>query len=367
MKRLVTAMLALFSVVSISSSLAKEPLGLPPVPIPADNPQTPEKIALGQALFGDKRLSGDGTVACSNCHLPDKAFSDGRAVAVGIGNAQGTRNAPTIINAAYYTSQFWDGRRPTLESQAQDPFVNPVEHGLKDHNALLDIIRKDATYPVQFKAAFGVEPDKIGLEHVTKAIASFERTLISGDSPFDRYQYGGDKTALSAEAVRGLEVFRGKGKCSTCHTISDTHALFTNNNFHNLGVGFSRIEPRMYEVINAFRQAAANGQSVDEQVLKNADVSELGRVLVTITPQTLDSKAIGRFKTPTLRNVALTAPYMHDGSLSTLEEVIELYNKGNEKNPRLDPLFKPLNLTDQEKADLVAFLKSLTSPNLPTQ
>lgn len=365
MKNIVAAMLVSLITVWMNISWAQQPLGLPPVPIPADNPQTPEKITLGKALFDDKRLSGDGTVSCSNCHNPSKGFGDGLPVSEGISKSKGTRNAPTLINAAYYTTQFWDGRRPSLEEQAEDPFINSVEHGLKDHNALLSIVRNDPAYPAQFKAAFGVEPADIKVEHITKAIASFERTLIAGDSPFDRYMYGGDKTALSEDAIRGLNVFRGKARCSTCHTIGPDSATFTNNNFHNLGVGFDKIEPRMYEIINAFRAAVAEGKTVDELVLKGADVSELGRVLVTITPTTLDSKAIGRFKTPTLRNVELTAPYMHDGSLATLEEVVELYNKGNVKNPRLDPLFKPLNLTPQEKADLVAFMKSLTSP--PTQ
>lgn len=365
MKKSLRSLLLLVTVSWMGVSLGDNQLGLPPVPISADNPSTPEKIALGKALFEDKRLSGDGTVSCSNCHNPGKGFTDGMSVSEGINRSKGTRNAPTLINAAYYTSQFWDGRRPTLEAQAKDPFVNSIEHGLKDHNALLDIIRKDAAYPAQFKAAFGVEPDKITADHVGMAIASYERTLVSGDSPFDRYMYGGDKTALSPEAVRGLEIYKGKGRCGTCHVISDKHATFTNNKFHNLGVGFDKVEPRMFEIVNAFRVAAAKGQSLDESVLKGSDFSQLGRVLVTITPTDLDSKAIGQFKTPTLRNVALTAPYMHDGSIATLEEVVELYNRGNEKNPRLDPLFKPLNLTPQEKTDLVVFLKSLTSPTLP--
>ena len=315
MKKNIRLILLLITAGWMGASLADNLLGLPPVPNPPDNPGTPEKVALGKALFDDKRLSGDGTVSCSNCHSPGKGFADGMTVSEGINRSKGTRNAPTIINAAYYTTQFWDGRRPTLEAQAKDPFVNSVEHGLKDNNALLDIIRKDAAYPGQFKAVFGVEPAKISVDHVAMAIASFERTLVSGNSPFDRYLYGGDKTALSPEAVRGLEIYKGKGRCGTCHVISDKYALFTNNKFHNLGVGFSKVEPRMFEIVNAFRVAAAKGQSLDESVLKGSEFSQLGRVLVTITPTDLDSKAIGQFKTPTLRNVALTAPYMHDGSL----------------------------------------------------
>lgn len=365
MKKSIRSLLLLITVSWMGVSLGYNLLGLPPVPIPAYNPSTPEKIALGKALFEDKRLSGDGTVSCSNCHNPGKGFTDGMSVSEGINRSKGTRNAPSLINAAYFTTVFWDGRRPSLEAQAQDPFVNSVEHGLKDHSVLLDIVRKDAAYTGQFKAVLGVEADKITINHITMAIASYERTLVSGDSPFDRYMYGGDKTALSPEALRGLEIYESKGRCSTCHVIGDKYSLLTDNKFHNLGVDFSKVEPRMFEIVNAFRVAAAKGQSLDESVLKGSDFSQLGRVLVTITPTDLDSKAIGQFKTPTLRNVALTAPYMHDGSLATLEEVVELYNKGNEKNPRLDPLFKPLNLTPQEKTDLVAFLKSLTSSSLP--
>jgi len=367
MKYINVALVALVGAAWVNISWAEPLLGLPPVPIPADNPQTPEKIALGQTLFNDKRLSGDGTVSCSNCHSPAKGFTDNRTTSEGINKSKGTRNAPTVLNAAYYTTQFWDGRRPSLEAQAKDPFTNSIEHGLKDHAQVVDIIRKDGSYPTQFKNVFGVEPDKITIDHVSMATASFERTVVAGNSPFDRYQYGGDKTAMSPEAIRGLETFRGKAKCSSCHTIGPTYALFTNNGFHNLGVGFSKVEPNMYQIVNAFRASVAAGKPVDELVLKESDVSELGRVLVTITPTTLDTKAIGRFKTPTLRNVELTAPYMHDGSLATLEEVIELYNIGNLKNPRLDPLFKPLNLTDQEKSDLVVFMKALTSPSLPAQ
>ena len=190
-------------------SLSQErlPLGLPPVPVPEDNPQTPEKIALGKRLYEDKRFSADGTVSCVNCHDPAKAFADGLPVAEGIKKLKGTRNSPTVINAVYYTSQFWDGRRPSLEEQAKDPFVNPVEHGLGEaqgyHQFIVNVIRKDSDYCDQFKKVFGVEPGGITIDHVVKAIASFERTVISGDCPFDRFMYGGDKTALSESAQRG--------------------------------------------------------------------------------------------------------------------------------------------------------------------
>jgi cytochrome c peroxidase len=337
------------------------PLGLPPLPIPAENPQNPEKVALGKRLYEEKRFSGDGTVACATCHDPAKAFADALPLAEGINKQKGTRNSPTVINAAYYTSQFWDGRRPSLEEQAKDPFVNPIEHGLKNHEPILQTIRSDPTYPAAFKTVFGVEAKGITIDHVVKAIAAFERTVISGDSPFDRYLYGNDKSAMSASAIRGLEIYRVKGRCQDCHNIGQTNATFTDNKFHNVGVGFKRINTRVMQIANAFRKAKKEGKDVDRSVLTDLETSELGRFIVTVTPSD-----IGAFKTSTLRNIAVTAPYMHDGSLKTLEEVVELYDKGGESNPFLDSGIRQLNLTAQEKADLVEFMKALTSPQFAT-
>lgn len=336
---------------------AANPLGLPPVPIPSDNPQTPEKIALGKRLFEDKRFSADGTVSCANCHDPQKAFTDGLPTSEGIKKLKGTRNALTVVNAAYYDSQFWDGRRPSLEEQSKDPLINPIEHGLPSHARVLETIHSDESYTSQFKSVFGVTPQQITIDHVAKAIASFERTIVSGDSPFDRYLYGGDKTALSESAIRGLEIYRVKGRCQDCHSIGQTNAIFTDNKFHNVGVGFKRLGTRAIQIANAFRKAKQEGKDIDKAVLGDQEISELGRFVVTLRPSD-----IGAFKTPTLRNIAVTAPYMHDGSIQTLEEVIELYNKGGEDNPFLDSGIRPLNLTDQEKVDLLAFMKSLTSP-----
>ena len=333
------------------------PLGLPPVPVPADNPITPEKVKLGERLFHEKRFSADGTISCASCHKPELAFTDGLPVAEGIRKQKGTRNTPTVVNAAYYTTQFWDGRRPSLEEQAKDPFVNPIEHGLPGHEPILEVVRKDPYYRKAFREVFGVAPEAVTIDHVVKAIAAFERTVISGDSPFDRYLYGGDKSALSESAIRGLKIFRTKGRCVDCHKIEQTSATFTDNDFHNLGVGFQRIAPRLHEIVARFREAKAKGASLDESVLTQAEVSELGRFAVTGRISDL-----GRFKTPTLRNVAVTAPYMHDGSLKTLEEVVEFYDKGGEANDFLDGGIRPLKLTEQEKKDLVEFLKSLTSP-----
>ncbi len=338
-------------------AMGAPPLGLPPVPVPADNPITPEKVKLGERLFHEKRFSADGTVSCASCHKPELAFTDGLPVAEGIRKQKGTRNTPTVVNAAYYTTQFWDGRRPSLEEQAKDPFVNPIEHGLPSHEPILEVVRKDPYYRKAFRKVFGVAPEAVTIDHVVKAIAAFERTVVSGDSPFDRYLYGGDKSALSESAIRGLKIFRTKGRCVDCHKIEQTSATFTDNDFHNLGVGFQRIAPRLHEIVARFREAKARGADLDESVLTQAEVSELGRFAVTGRISDL-----GRFKTPTLRNVAVTAPYMHDGSLKTLEEVVEFYDKGGEANDFLDGGIRPLKLTEQEKKDLVEFLKSLTSP-----
>ncbi len=354
---LVMTCLLLLSGKGRAESFVKPPLGLPPVPVPEDNPLTPEKIALGKRLFMDQRFSADGTVACATCHDPRKAFTDGLPVSKGIRGLTGTRNAPTVVNAAYYTSQFWDGRRASLEEQAKDPFVNPVEHGLKSHEPILEVIRSDPQYRKAFQVVFGLSPEEITIDHVVKAIAAFERTIIAGDSPFDRWYFGGDEKAVSEAAKRGFKIFQTKGRCQDCHQISQTYALFTDQKFHNLGVGMEKILPKLRKIIKEVRKALKEGKSLDELTLTREDISELGRFVVTG-----QLKDIGAFKTPTLRNVAVTAPYMHDGSLKTLEEVIDFYDQGGHPNPFLDSGIRPLNLTEEEKADLLEFLKSLTSP-----
>lgn len=308
------------------------PLGLPPVPIPADNPPTAETIALGRKLYYDPILSVDDTVACATCHTPDLGFSDGKQFSEGVKGQTGGRNAPTVFNVAYFTTQFWDGRSPSLEKQAEGPVQNPIEmaHTLEGVEKKL---MADSGYRSEFEKAFG--PGRITYEMVEKAIASFERTVVSGNSPFDRYFYGGDQEALSESAHRGLEVFRDpeKGNCTACHTIDETYALFTDNEFHNLGV------------------------DLDSQ----GGLKDMGRYEVT---RNVDDQ--GAFKTPSLRNVALTAPYMHDGSLKTLQDVIDFYVGGGSSNLWLDEEMKALDfLTFPERADLLAFLESLTGEMPP--
>ena len=331
---------------------AEQVLGLPPLPTPDDNPQTVEKIALGKALFNDPRLSGDGSISCASCHMPDKGFADALPVARGIRNQTGTRNTPTVINAAYYQALFLDGRAASLEGQALGPLLNPIEHGLPNTRALIDVVCSDKGYLKQFQDAFGQLPNGISANHVAQALAAFERTLIAGNSPFDRYLYGRDRSALSQSAERGMRIFKRKGNCLVCHEISWDHALFSDQRFYNLGVGSQKLEKEM----DAFIAAVNAGKDPDDYSLTTSQRSDLGRFNVTKNPTD-----IGKFKTPILRNVALTAPYMHDGSLKTLEDVVNFYDQGGKKNRFLDKKIFPLNLTAQEKADLVAFLQSLTS------
>ena len=326
------------------------PLGLPALHVPAANPQIPAKAALGERLFHDRRFSADGRISCASCHQPERAFTDGCKVSLGNGRLAGVRNAPTLLNAAYLSSQFWDGRRGTLEEQAREPFLSRNEHGLEQPEELLRVIRSDADYVERFKAAFGIVAADITFDHLAKALAAFERTLIAGDSAFDRYYYGGEKSALTPAAERGLALFSGRARCAQCHVIGKEHALFTDNEFHTLSVGRKKIEQDLAST--ATRVAAMEPHAREQVVLRQDDLSQLGRFLVTLNP--LD---IGRFRTPSLRNVAQTAPYMHDGSIDTLEAAVELeiYYRGIEAG-------RPLILTAREKADLVEFLEALSSP-----
>lgn len=361
MKYLVT----LLGLLAISVVQAAPPLGLPPVPIPTMNPLSAEKIALGEKLFHEKRFSLDGTVSCSTCHEPQNTFTDSpRKVSLGVKSLTGTRNAPTVVNAAYMESQFWDGREPSLESQSMGPFVNPVEMGLPNHDPIVTLVRSDPEYQSMFAKAFNIKADEITMQHVMQAIASFERTVVAGNSPFDRYYFGGEPDAMNQAAVRGLQVFLQDGRCVSCHTISQTHALLTDSAFHNLGVGFAFIQDDVSNLSVAYKQAKQKGVDVDVAVLTNQHTSELGRFAVTT-----QWRDMGAFKTPTLRNVAKTAPYMHDGSLATLKDVVAFYNNGGRVN-ETDPVFdfqsggiRPLNLSTQQIDDLVAFLEALTSPN----
>ncbi len=343
-------------------------LGLPDVPVPSDNPQSAAKIELGKKLFNDQRYSIDGTVSCSKCHNEKQAFTDGLPVSFGNKGQPGTRNAPTVINAAFNKRQFWDGREPDLESQSKQPLINPVEHGLTSYDPILQIIRTDPDYQTGFQSAFGLSPDKVTIDYVAKAIASFERTVLSGNSAFDRYYFRRQYDAMTVAQIRGLSLFLGQGRCVSCHSIEQDHALFTDGQFHNIGIGINAIQQDVPKLAEAYLAAKATGANVDVTVLTDKKSSELGRFAVTN-----ELSQVGAFKTPTLRDIDLTAPYMHDGSLKTLQEVMAHYNNGGASKPDervndfLDGGIRPLNLTDAQMDDLVAFMKALTGSKDQTQ
>jgi cytochrome c peroxidase len=301
----------------------KPPLGLPPVQWPEENPYSAAKVELGRFLYFDNRLSSDAMVSCASCHAPEKAFADGNPVSTGIGGQKGGRSAPTVINRAYSTSQFWDGRAPSLEEQAKGPIANPIEMTAEKsadaaHAAVVKRLRGVPGYVKLFDKAFGTK--EITIDHVAKAIATFERTVLSGNAPYDRYQ-AGDKKAMTESQVRGMDVFFNKTACDSCHLGFN----FTDGSYVNIGIGMDKPKP------------------------------DLGRFVVSKKDEDK-----GAFKTPTLREVEHHAPYMHDGSIKTLAEVVEHYDKGGIKNPHLDQRLKPLKLSPQEKADIVAFLKALS-------
>ncbi|MGH9767833.1 MAG: cytochrome-c peroxidase [Blastocatellia bacterium] len=319
--------------------------------VPRHNPLTPAKIELGRKLFFDARLSADGRISCSSCHDPKIAFTDGRPVAEGIAGRRGPRNSPTLLNATFNTGQFWDGRADTLEEQAVQPLINPLEMGNNSYDEVVKRLRAIPEYCAEFQSVFGAE---VKIELIGKAIAAYERTLVSGDSPLDRF-VAGDQGAISDAAKRGFTIFRGKGRCSRCHTFSDALPFFTDFNYHNTGVAanhpnFDKLSRRAYAVIETGRAK----ESIDA-LAKEEGGQELGRVL--ITHQVFD---IGSYRTPSLRNIALTAPYFHDGSAKTLADVVRFYNGGGQKNINREWDLNSLALTEDEQRDLVAFLESLT-------
>lgn len=323
--------------------------------IPPDNPQTPEKISLGQKLFFDRRLSVDGSISCSTCHDPAFAFTDRKPTSVGVKSRVGQRNAPTILNALYNKTQFWDGRVKTLEEQAALPIVNSVEMGHPNLDAAVAQIATVTEYRQAFQRVFGRAPSGPDL---LRAIASYERTQLSFDSPFDHF-IAGDKNAIDDSAKRGWELFNTQARCNKCHALTDTQrdaTVFTDNDFHNIGIGIIR-----HNVVALARQAEQLIQSGDTSAIDRAaiqtDMSALGRFLIT-----KKEKDIASFKTPDIRNVLVTAPYFHDGSQETLWDLIDHYNKGDGlQNPYLDEDIQPLALTESEIDDLVALMASLTS------
>ena len=292
------------------------------VPIPPTNLNYTAKIKLGEQLYFDGRLSKNNAVSCAFCHTPGFGFADPKQTSIGVGGKVGGRQSPTVYNTAFNPVQFWDGRASSLEEQAIGPIENPVEMA-ETHENVVKKLSQIKGYVEQFQAVFGT---RVSVQGIGEAIAAYERTIISTDSAFDQYVLG-DDTAMNDEAQRGMAIFKGKGRCILCHNDSN----FTDNKFHNLGV--PQVGPMK---------------------------EDLGRFYITQRPE--DRAA---FKTPTLRSIIETAPYMHDGAFKTLEEVIEFYNQGGGDNSNLSPLIRPLNLTNQEKTDLIAFLHALTGKEIP--
>ena len=339
--------------------LSMPPLGLPDVPVPEHNPVTVDKVRLGRKLFFDRRLSANNTVSCAMCHIPEQGFSQNELrLPVGIEGKTVRRNAPTIYNTAYLERLFHDGREISLENQVWAPLLARNEMGNVSIGVVVEKINRLDDYGEQFMRVFRRGPD---MQTIGMALASYERMLVSANSPFDRWYYGNEESAVSASVRRGFEVFRGKGRCIACHVVTQDFALFTDGRFHNTGIGyFATMKP----VDAAFEVLLAPGQTehVEPDLMTTTgtrSISDLGRYEVTVDP---DDR--WRYRTPTLRNVELTAPYMHDGSLATLRDVLEFYNRGGLPNEGLDPLIEPLGLSDKEIEDLLAFLQSLTGSNV---
>jgi cytochrome c peroxidase len=336
-------------------------VGLPPVPTPAENPPTVEKISLGRKLFFDRRLSFNNTMSCGMCHIPEQGFTNNElATPVGVEGRTVRRNSPTIVNSGYITHVFHDGRETSLETQAIAPLIAHNEMANPAIGYVIDKIKRLEDYDGLFENAFGGAPT---VDRVGQAIASWERTMVAAGSPFDQWKFSGDEDALTDQQKRGFELFSGKGLCVTCHFVEKTYALFTDDSFHDTGIGYFGQEVAPAETAPVPVEIAPNivipvnrdfMASISEEIQL-----DFGRFEVTREPADM-----WRFKTPSLRNVAVTAPYMHDGSLRTLEDVVRFYNRGGIAHIGLDPLVQPLDLTDEDVYALVAFLESLTSPAL---
>lgn len=342
--------------------IGQPPLGLPSVPVPQDNPVTRAKVELGRKLFYDRRLSHNNTLSCAMCHVPEQGFTSNElATAVGIEGRTVRRNAPTLYNAAYLTRLFHDGREDRLEHQVWQPLLAHNEMGNPGFGTLIEKVRRLPDYAGLFEAAFdGRGP---GLETIGMAIASYERTLVSGNSPFDRWYYGKDESALSEAAQRGFRLFTGKANCAACHTIGEKNALFTDNGFHDTGLGWD-VSMRKEPPVRTVQVAPGVTLDVAREAIDSFGArpqNDLGRYEVTQDPADR-----WRYRTPSLRNVALTAPYMHNGAFGTLEQVVEYYSRGGVAHDQLDPLIRPLDLSKQEVSDLVEFLRALTGDNVET-
>ncbi len=345
--------------VNLLKTVNTPPLGLPTISTPNNNPLTKDKISLGQKLFYDRRLSFNNTFSCAMCHVPEQGFtSNEMATAIGIEGRTVRRNSPTLFNVAFAQSLFHDSRESTLEQQVWSPLLAHNEMANPSIGYVIDKINNSIDYKELFKKAFGKEAD---METIGMAIASYERTLNSANSAFDQWFYKKDQQALDVMEKRGFQLFTGKAKCSSCHTISKNNALFTDHNNHNTGIGYNAAmsKPNKTQLVQI---APGIYTEVSENLISKISetkANDLGRYEITQEPQDL-----WKYKTPTLRNIELTAPYMHNGTFETLKQVVEFYNRGGIVNENLDPLIKPLNLNESEITDLTAFLKSLTGDNV---
>ena len=340
--------------------LRSPPLGLPAVRMPESNPATIEKITLGRKLFFDRRLSVNNTMSCAMCHIPEQGFTNNElSTAIGVEGRSLRRNAPTLLNVAYVGPVFLDGREPSLESQAVAPLLARDEMANPSAESLIAKVRGLLDYDRLFEAAFGGEPT---MDRVAMAIATWERTLLSADAPFDRWRYGGEAEALTPEEKRGFTLFAGKAGCASCHSVGAEYALFADGAFHDTGVGYRRNRRGLTSTrVEIAPEVTVVVESETLEKLGAPRFIDHGRFEVTGDPRDR-----WRFRTPTLRNVALSAPYMHDGSFRSLEEVVRFYNRGGVPHPGLDPLIRALELGEEEIASLVAFLHSLTGSNVAT-
>lgn len=341
--------------------IKKSHMGLPTVPFPDNNPTSIAKIQLGRKLFFDRRLSHNNTISCAMCHVPEQGFTVNEiATAVGREGQSLRRNAPTLLNVAFMGPIFHDGRETSLENQVIGPLLAADEMSNPSIGYLIEKIKQLDDYDGLFERAFG---RGVSIENIGQAIASYERTLISANSSFDRWYYGKEVNALTPKEKEGFYLFTGKAKCINCHLINEEYALFTDNDFHSTGLGwyYSMVKLSAKQKIRV-QLAPGIFTSIDREAIESVGHpkrNDLGRYEVTLEPSDR-----WRFKTPTLRNVALTAPYMHDGSFSTLHEVVMFYNRGGHQHDNLDPLIAPLHLNIEEVEALVNFLNTLTGDNI---
>lgn len=342
------------------------PLGLPKIPVPADNPITVDKIELGKKLFFDRRLSLNDTFSCAMCHIAEQGYtSNEMEKAVGFEGRTNRRNAPTLYNTAYLSKLFLDGRETSLENQVWAPLVGHNKMGMTSIGQVIDKVRGLGDYNGLFESAF--DGQQANIMTIAQAISSYERVLVSGNSAFDRWYFAKQEDAISDEAKRGFDLFSGKANCIACHSVGEKTALFTDNKLHNTGLGFQVAMGREPE---SERMLIAPGVYLDVKTsVKNSFTTKQGDTGYYEVTQDPDDR--WKYRTSSLRNIALTAPYMHDGSMLDLDSVIAYYNQGgfpkNESNfPNVtqSPIIKPLGLTDEESNDLIAFLKTLTGDNI---